>query len=919
MWASMDQRKIINSSVIILSIIIVSLVGQWGRSTYLEYVDARDMAYVNRVTDNLIRASNIEAVERGLTSLLLSESKNAGLSEIREQITQLRLDGDATWLNAKALILQLQQRDKFKKILSSKLQRSSQAFELFREARSRVDRQIESGDAEITAEAWIEIATDFINAIAILRDSLLTTVEMPRDIARFNLTLKRWVWLASEHAGRERAVFAYYIGTQQAIPEKAQASLINYRHVVEQELRIMQSVKQQPGLDPRILVAIEEMENTFLQTFSELRKRVYQGISDGKYGYNTIEWMEKATLAIDSIIAINTAITEVASEHAVAVKKQSLIRFIAILALLLVAFIAMIIALLKIRQTSNDLFQQKELAQFTLRSIGDAVISTDEKGNVRYLNPIAEKMMGWTTQDICGKPLRDYFHIMNGLTRAPEPNPVDICLQEMRVVGLNDNTILVHQDGTEYAIEDSAAPIRNHAGHAVGAVMVFYESSMGHSENHLLSYHASHDSLTRLINRREFERRLIESLAHAKKSGEQHALCYLDLDQFKIVNDTCGHVAGDKLLRQVSYLFEGKIRSADILARLGGDEFGLLLGNCTLEKAVDIAESLRKVVKEFRFIWDDKTFEVSVSIGVVPITADSASPAEILSDADAACFAAKDKGRNCIQVYEPGNIELASRQGEMQWVSHITEALKEDRFILYSQSIMPLNETHPKHIEVLVRMLGRDGKVIAPMAFIPSAERYNLMPDIDRWVIRASFTEISRLSRAGHAENTVFNINLSGASLGLDNLPHFITSLLDEFIRPASICFEITETAAISNFDQAMELMKTLRETGFSFALDDFGSGLSSFGYLRNIPVDFLKIDGQLIEGIASDPVAHGMVEAIHRVGQIMGIKTIAEYVSSEIILEKLRLMGVDYAQGYAISKPQPFVNIEKPNTANIK
>ncbi|MCK4705596.1 MAG: EAL domain-containing protein [Gammaproteobacteria bacterium] len=907
----MDERRIINSSVIVLSLIIASLGAQWGWSTYLKYRAASDMAIVNQVSDNLIRASNIEAIERGMTSLLLGR-RNAGLSEVHEQVAQLRREGDTIWLNAQALIYQLPQGQKPNSVLSANLQHSIKAYQLFKEARSRVDRQVEGGNAKITPGDWIEITTGLISSMATLRESLLATVEMPREVARLNLTLKYWVWLASENAGRERGILSYYVSAREAVPDRVQASLMNYRHVVEERLHEVQSVKQQIGLDSRVLIAIEEMEHTFLQEFSKLRKQVYLGVSDGNYIFSAIEWMEKATYAINSIVAINTAVTEVANEYAIQTKKQSIVRFVVILALLLLSLVIMVIALLKARQTSNILYQQRELAQFTLRSIGDAVISTDEKGNVRYLNPIAEKMIGWTTQESKGKPLRDYFHIINGLTRVPESNPIDVCLQEKHVVGLNDNTILIRKDGKEYAIEDSAAPILNHDGDAVGAVMVFYKSDMVDSENHLLSYHASHDSLTRLINRREYERRLTELLIRSKNSGEQHALCYLDLDQFKVVNDTCGHVAGDKLLRQITYLLQEKVRDVDILARLGGDEFGLLLENCTIKNAINIAEGLRKVVKEFRFVWEDKTFEISVSIGVVPITADSVSPAEILSDADAACFAAKDNGRNCIQVYEPGNIELARRHGEMQWVSRITEALEEDRFTLYCQSIMPLNETAPKHVELLIRMLGKDGKVISPMAFIPAAERYNLMQDIDHWVIRSSFAQIHKLSHDGSTDNVVFNINLSGASLGQENLPLYIRSQLDEYdISAGSICFEITETAAISNFDQAMQLIKNLREIGFLFALDDFGSGLSSFGYLKNMPVDFLKIDGQLIEGIESDPIAYGMVEAIHRVGQIMGIKTIAEYVSNETILEKLRLLGVDYAQGYTISKPQPFIKTE--------
>ncbi|MCW9014783.1 MAG: EAL domain-containing protein [Gammaproteobacteria bacterium] len=904
----MQQHKIINRSVIVLSIIIVSLIGQWGWTTWLDYRTASDMVLVNQVTDDLIKASNIEAVERGMTSALLGQS-NTEIAEIHSQVEQLRQEGDAIWLNAQAPMLQLAQSEKPDSVFTANLQRSSQAYQQFREARSRVDRQIAGEHTAITPKAWIDISTDFISSIAALRGALLSIVEMPHDVAILNLTLKHWVWLASENAGRERGILAYYIGARQAVPDNVQTSLMAYRSVVEQELREVLAVKQKINLDKRLLVAIEKMEHTFLQEFSELRQQVYRGVADGDFSYSAVEWVEKSTAAINSIIAINTAVTEIATEYAVQAQQQSILRFVMILAVLLLTLMAMIVALFKVRQTSNELFQQKELAQFTLRSIGDAVISTDENGNIRYLNPVAEKMLGWTAEEIRGKPLRDYLHIINGLTRIPEPNPIDICLQEMRVVGLNDNTILVHKDGKEYGIEDSAAPIRNHDGEAVGAVMVFYESCSTPSENHMLSYHASHDSLTRLINRREYERRLTELLTRSKNSGEQHALCYLDLDQFKIVNDTCGHMAGDKLLRQVTYLFQSKVRDEDVLARLGGDEFGLLLENCAMKDAIHIAEGLRKVVKEFRFVWENKTFEISVSIGVVPITADSASPAEILSDADAACFAAKDKGRNCIQVFEPGNIELARRHGEMQWVSRITEALEKDLFTLYSQSIMPLDKTAPEHIEILIRMLDQNGEIIPPMAFIPAAERYNLMQDIDHWVIRNSFATINKLFQDSSSSNTVFNINLSGASLGQKDLTNFIRSELDKYgIPPASICFEITETAAISNFEQAMELINNLHQIGFLFALDDFGSGLSSFGYLKNMPVDFLKIDGQLIQGIESDPVAFGMIEAIHRVGQIMGIKTIAEYVSNETILEKLRLLGVDYAQGFAISKPQPLV-----------
>ncbi|MCW8909438.1 MAG: diguanylate cyclase, partial [Gammaproteobacteria bacterium] len=769
-----EQHKIINRSVMLLSLIIVSLAAQWGWSTYLNYHAANDMILVNQLADDLISASNIEAEERGMTSLLLGES-NAELSTLLDQVTRLRQEGDAIWLKTKAAIHNMHQHDTDNRV-STNLHQANTAYLLFQEARTKVDNQISGTGHEISPKTWIKLSTSFISSIALLRESLLAMVEMPRELGRLNLTFKHRLWLASEYAGRERGILAYYVNSNKAVPARVQIDLLNYRAVVEKELQEIIATKQYSHDEEQVHVAINKMERIFFDEFSRVREQVYRGVSNGIYPISGIDWVKQATIAIDSIIAIKTTITEVSNRYALEIKKQSLFRFAVILALLLLAFALIILALLKVRQTTNDLFQQKELAQFTLSSIGDAVISTDEKGNIRSLNPIAEKMIGWSTAEIRGEPLRDYFNIINGLTRITEPNPIDICLQEKRVVGLNDNTILIGRDGTEYGIEDSAAPIRNHQGDAVGAVMVFYESCMNHTENHMLSYHASHDSLTRLINRREYERRLTELLTSAKNSGEKHALCYLDLDQFKIVNDTCGHVAGDKLLRQITYLFQGKVRDADTLARLGGDEFGLLLENCPLKEAMKIAEGLRKVVKDFRFAWEDKTFEISVSIGVVPITADSISPAEILSDADAACFTAKDKGRNCIQLYEPGNMELARRYGEMQWVSRITEALEEDRFILYSQSIKPLNEKFPEHVELLIRMLDKDGEVIAPMAFIPAAERYNLMQDIDYWVIRSAFAAIRKYAEHNPDDRIVYNINLSGTSLGQKELANYICS-----------------------------------------------------------------------------------------------------------------------------------------------
>lgn len=417
-----------------------------------------------------------------------------------------------------------------------------------------------------------------------------------------------------------------------------------------------------------------------------------------------------------------------------------------------------------------------------------------------------------------------------------------------------------------------------------------------------LSHQASHDALTGLVNRREFEKRLERALRQARKLGRQHAMCYLDLDQFKIVNDTCGHVAGDELLRQLTFLLRKRLRERDTLARLGGDEFGLLLENCPVENALRVADDIRQMVGDFRFAWQDKAFNVGVSVGLVPINGHSESIAGILSAADAACYAAKDKGRNRVHVYQESDADLMQRQGEMQWVSRITRALEENRFLLYRQPIVSLGGEEGRQYEMLVRMKGEDGGIIPPMAFIPAAERYNLMPAIDRWVIGAALDACSRCE-----EDTGATINLSGASLGDPELLEFIREgFRRRGVSPARVCFEITESAAIANLAETLPLLNELKGMGCRLSLDDFGSGMSSFAYLKRLPVDYLKIDGAIVKGLASDPLDFIMVQSIHNIATAMGIHTVAEFVESEEIFLKLREIGVRYAQGYWLGRPEP-------------
>jgi diguanylate cyclase (GGDEF)-like protein len=418
------------------------------------------------------------------------------------------------------------------------------------------------------------------------------------------------------------------------------------------------------------------------------------------------------------------------------------------------------------------------------------------------------------------------------------------------------------------------------------------------------AYQATHDSLTGLLNRREFERRLTLMLKHAKDQERQHALCYIDLDQFKVVNDTCGHSAGDELLGQLSALLKSRLRDRDTLARLGGDEFGVILGECPLDQALRIANELREIIQDYRYSWGTRLFRIGASIGVVPITCACADPAYVLSAADNACYAAKEQGRNRVHVFEPGSTDLVRRQSEMQWIPRLHHALAENQFRLYVQPIIPLNAAGNQiHGEVLMRLRDDTGEQYLPGAFIPAAERFHQMLAIDRWVVRAA---LAALGQCCPAQST-FSINLSGQSVGnVEFLDFVMKELACARVASERICFEITETAAISNLTGALNFISTLKARGCRFALDDFGSGLSSFAYLKTLPVDYLKIDGRFIRDVHRDPVDREMVEAIHRVAHLMGIETVAECVENDALLEPLKAIGIDYVQGFAIGGVAP-------------
>lgn len=562
------------------------------------------------------------------------------------------------------------------------------------------------------------------------------------------------------------------------------------------------------------------------------------------------------------------------------------------------------------------LFAEKERALVTLASIGDGVITSSSDGIVQFLNPVAERLTGWRAQEALGQPLNLVFRIIEETTRQPIVDIVQRCLTAEKPFALSPNTLLLNRDAQEIAVEDSAAPIRDADGKVLGVVLVFHDVSHARKMALQLSWQASHDALTGLINRREFEQRLSQVIRRTRGSKEQHVLLYMDLDQFKLVNDTCGHVAGDELLKQLSSVIQMHMRESDTFARLGGDEFGILLAYCPQQQAQRIADEVRETVKKFRFVWQDKTFDIGVSIGLVNIDQTTPDLQTVLTQADVACYAAKDAGRNRVHVYEASDASLARRQGEMEWVGRITRAFEEHRFILYRQAILPVHTDNKQmHYEILVRMHEeKTAELILPGAFLPAAERYGIMPSFDRWVVRNLFRLLSQQASLGGAvtqshADILYSINLSGATMSDDLFLQFVHDRLHEFsIAPQSVCFEITETAAIANLPKAMHFIREMKKIGCRFSLDDFGSGVSSFAYLKNLPVDFLKIDGSFVREMANDPVSFAMVDAIHHIGHVMGIQTIAEWVESAEILARLREIGVDYAQGFHLDRPHPLI-----------
>ncbi|KTB63766.1 EAL domain-containing protein [Pseudomonas sp. MAFF 301514] len=651
----------------------------------------------------------------------------------------------------------------------------------------------------------------------------------------------------------------------------------------------------------------------YLVQLDDLAREMHGAISRDQVSANDVrQWKAHIT-------AINEGVTPAAKAFSDALGEGSrMILRLLVITNLATALGLIVLALLRTHKLlaqrhafADALQQEKERAQITLESIGDGVITTDVDGAITYMNPAAEALTHWNSAQAQGLPLAALFSLLDDNAQPDGFTLIEHIVKGQLGGGSEHSKTIQRLDGSTVSVTLVGAPIRS-AGKVTGAVLVLHDMTQERQYIANLSWQATHDALTGLANRREFEYRL-EQVLHptGPQQGGRHALMFLDLDQFKLVNDTCGHAAGDELLRHICALLQSDLREGDTLARLGGDEFGILLENCPAAVAEKIAESLRHTVQSLHFVWKGRPFMTTVSIGLVHLGHTPTTLETSLRAADMACYMAKEKGRNRVQVYHADDSELSVRFGEMAWVQRLHMALEENRFCLYAQEISPLGNTDGGngHIEILLRLHDEAGRIILPDSFIPAAERYGLMTSLDRWVVENVFKIINRCmqERPGRPM-AMCAINLSGITIGDDDFLGFLREKFHTYnIPPGMICFEITETSAIANLGSAIRFINELKALGCHFSLDDFCAGMSSFAYLKHLPVDFLKIDGSFVKDMLDDPINRAMVEVINHIGHVMGKRTIAEFVETPHIEQALLEIGVDYAQGYLIERPQLF------------
>lgn len=903
-----SPHRPISIILVVLALLSTALATLLVANAYENSRHAEQLIGMSTMTEHLNTAAGIYAVERGLTSGVLG-APDAVTRETHEQILDLRQQGDRHFSAALRIAQTLRPLLPEGSGYHSALDELRFAHFDLQSRREQVAPSLAGQQAGVSLDAWFATTTRLIENLQLVERIAVTTLDLPHDAGWLVFDLGGSAWRAAEFMGRERGLLAYYISAARPVPEMLRTQLVSYHGVVENRIATILRIADHTSLTPELRLRIEQMQTIMGDSYEPLRRQVLLATEHGVYPIDSRRWMQSATQAVESLLAIERTVAGETRRRVESVVRQNQGQLLAMVLLLITTVTVTLVGLVKTRTAARLLSRQEELADVTLNIIGDGVITTNTEQIVRYLNPVAEDLTGWKADLAIGRPLGEIYNTNDRFTGGDRIDPVSRCMEENRLIALGRDVVLTRANGEEVLIQDSATPIRDPNGRVRGAVLVFYDASSLRNAPHLLSYHARHDPLTGLLNRREFEQRLDELVNSARDYGGQHVLCFVDLDNFKPINDTCGHEAGDKVLQQISYLLGQRVRGNDILARIGGDEFAVLLEGCDAAKGMQVAQTLCDLIRDYRFSWQDQPFEIGASIGVTIITSEAVNAAQIMSEADAACYAAKELGRNRVQLFQPEDLDRARRRGELQWLPRLQRALDEDRFTLYAQPIMPTTAERQVLCEILVRLRDDENHILHPGSFLPAAERHQLAPDLDRWVIRHTLQTLSALPGA-LAGGRIFSLNLSTASLSDEGLFDFIAAQLSNAaISPGSLCFEITEATAAMALRQVSQLIDGLHELGCIVALDDFGTGLSSLAHLKNLNVDYLKIAAPFVRDIARDEVAAAMVEAIGSIAHLMGIRTIAEYVTTPDAAQRLRDVGIDFLQGYAIARPQPLLD----------
>lgn len=895
--------NIIHLSVATAAIIVLVLGLVLGQQAWLAYRSVEQFGRVQAAVDAILKATDAQARERGLTAARLSAGVAVGAAI--PGLADIRTEVDAAWARVRERIGSIPTLRARSGPIRLRLDRLEAALDRVAGLRGRVDARLTGMGGPVDLADWVDATSQLNILAAALRQELMLAADAPAEVMRLNFLVNSHAAEVAEYAGRFRALLAYH--TAAGLPMRAagleQARFAHRlaRHHLAQLLTAAEPVKTDAAT-AKVLADIESHRPMLLDTASTM----LAAAETGDYPLDVGQWWSQSTAFINRVFMLADRVSAQALSRLRAEARHYGLVLIVYLLLVVVAAMLAALSLARVRQDAERVFVEKEMSETVLASIGDAVVATEADGRVRYLNPVAVELTGWPLHEAFGRHYSEVFRVYNRL-HSSDADPVNACLGRGRIQVLTEGHVMVTRDGSEVPIDDSCAPIRDSQGHVVGAVVVFASKTRLQHADGILSYHASHDPLTGLHNRRAFEQILHELLEDVGRNAGEHVLAFIDLDNFKVVNDTVGHAAGDQMLRQLAFLMRRQVRESDVLARFGGDEFALLLRHCDVDQALQVTEKLREVVRNLRFPWEGKAFQTGLSIGLVSVASENVDVGAegLIREADTACYAAKEMGRNHIHVYRPDDRRLIERQGHMEWVARLSQALDENSFELYCQEIRPLKSRLLPHSELLLRLRDDAGVLVSPGAFIPAAERHGIMPDIDQWVIENACRLVAPRLREGRGG--VLNINLSGTTMSdPDSAERIAETVGRHAVSPKRICFEITETAAVSSLDTAVATMDQLRGLGFRFALDDFGSGLSSLYYLKELPVDMVKIDGRFIRNLHEDPVAAAMVEAIGNIARIMKIQTCAEFVENAAILTELERFGIDYAQGYYFNRPCP-------------